>query len=330
MITRNGTRRGFLRNAAGAFAALATPSLGFAQDYPNKPIKIIVGFAPGGVADALPRILANPMAERLGQSIVVENRVGAAGNIATAFVAQSPPDGYTLLGSSVGQIVVSPHTSKMTVDPAKDLVHVSLLGEGNQYLTISGDLPAKNYQEFVELAKKNPGKMFHGDSGAGGNQHLYLEYYKMLAGVKLEAVHFKGGSQIVPELVTNRVQLGLLTYALIEGHVKQGRLRPILVFGKQRDSKYPELPTVAEVGLKPLEAAGNWFGLHAPKGTPDTIVKRLHAAVAASLETEEAKKGYASVVIIPGTDTSEQFAARIASEYETFRTVVQQTNLKVE
>ena len=178
MTTRVKTRREFLHNAAATIAALATPSLGFAQEYPSKPIKIIVGYAPGGTTDALPRILAPEMSKRLGQPVVVENRVGAAGNIATTFVAQSPPDGYTLLATSTGQIVVSPHTSTMTVDPLKDLVHISIFGEGDQYLTIPADLPAKNYTEFVELVKKNPGKMFHGDAGAGGNMHLYLEYYK--------------------------------------------------------------------------------------------------------------------------------------------------------
>jgi tripartite-type tricarboxylate transporter receptor subunit TctC len=330
MTTRVKTRREFLQNAAATVAALATPSFAFAQEYPTKPIKIIVGYAPGGTTDALPRILAPAMAARLGQPVVVENRVGAAGNIATTFVAQSPPDGYTLLATSIGQIVVSPHTSKMTVDPMKDLVHISMFGEGDQYLTIPAELPARNYKEFVELVKKNPGKMFHGDAGSGGNMHLYLEYYKHLAGLKMEAVHFKGGSQIVPELVSNRVQMSLMTYAVIEGYVKQGKLRPILVFAKQRDSKYPDLPTVAEVGLKPLEAAANWFGLHAPKGTPEPIVKKLHAALVAALQTEDAKKGLASLVITPGGDTPEHFSARIASEYETFRRVVQQTGIKQE
>jgi len=327
---RHITRRDFLRSSAAAVAAMAVPGIGLAQEYPTKAIKIIVGFAPGGTTDSLPRILSNGMAAKLGQPVIVENKLGAAGNIATTFVAQSPPDGYTLLASSVGQIVVSPFTSEMAVDPMKDLVHITMFGEGDQYLTISGEVPAKNYQEFVALVKKSPGKYFHGDSGAGGNMHLYLEYYKSLAGLKMDAVHFKGGSQIIPDLVGNRVQMSLLTYAVIEGYVKQGKLRPILVFGKQRDSKYPELPTVAEVGLKPLEAASNWFGLHAPKGTPDPIVRKLQAALSAALKTPEAQKGLAGVVITPGGDTPEHFSARIASEYEAFRKVVAQTGIKAE
>ena len=331
MIIRVKTRREFLRNAAATAAAMAAPSLAFgqAQDYPSKPIKIIVGYSPGGTTDALPRIFAPEMSKILGgQSIVVENRVGAAGNIATTHVAQSPADGYTLLATSIGQIVVSPHTSKMSVDPLKDLVHISMFGEGDQYLTISSEVPAKNYAEFVEYVKKNPGKMFHGDAGSGGNMHLYLEYYKTLAGLKMEAVHFKGGSQIIPDLVSNRVQMSLMTYAVIEGYVKQGKLRPILVFGKQRDSKYPELPTVAEVGLKPLEAAANWFGLHAPKGTPDPIIRKLHAAMVGAIKTDDVKKGLANLVITPGGDTPEQFTARITNEWEVFRKVVAQTGIK--
>jgi len=332
MTTRVKTRREFLRDAAAGVAATIVPSLalGQAQDYPNKPIKIIVGYSPGGTTDALPRIFAPEMSKILGQSIVVENRVGAAGNIATTFVAQSPPDGYTLLATSIGQIVVSPHTSKMSVDPLKDLVHISMFGEGDQYLTIPSEVPAKNYAEFVALVKKNPGKMFHGDAGSGGNMHLYLEYYKNLAGLKMEAVHFKGGSQILPDLVSNRVQMSLMTYAVIEGYVKQGKLRPILVFGKQRDSKYPELPTVAEVGLKPLEAAANWFGLHAPKGTPDPIIRKLYAAMVGALKTDDVKKGLANLVITPGGDTPEHFTARITNEWEVFRKVVADTGIKAD
>jgi tripartite-type tricarboxylate transporter receptor subunit TctC len=328
MSMRHITRRDFLRSSAAAVAAMAVPGIGLAQEYPTKAIKIIVGFAPGGTTDSLPRILSNGMAAKLGQPVIVENKLGAAGNIATTFVAQSPPDGYTLLASSVGQIVVSPFTSEMAVDPMKDLVHITMFGEGDQYLTIPGDFPAKNYQEFVSVIKKNPGKYFHGDSGAGGNMHLYLEYYKRLAGLQMEAVHFKGGSQIVLDLVSNRVQMSLLTYAVIEGFVKQGKLRPILVFGKQRDARYPELPTVAEVGLKPLEAASNWFGLHAPKGTPAAIVQKLNAAVVSALNTEEGKKGLATVVIRPGGDSPEHFSARIASEYEVFRKVAKETGVR--
>jgi len=331
MSMRRSTRRSLLRNVAILVAALGVPAPGLAQaDFPSKPIRIIVGFSPGGTTDALPRILAQGMSERLGQQVIVENRTGAAGNIATTYVAQSPPDGYTLLASSVGQIVVSPHTSKMAVDPMKDLVHISMFGEGDQYLTISSEVPAKNYQEFVELVKKSPRKYFHGDAGAGGNMHLYLEYYKSLAGVQMDAVHFKGGAQIVPDLVGNRVQMSLMTYGVIDGYVKQGKLRPILVFGKQRDSKYPELPTVAEVGLKPLEAASNWFGLHAPKGTPDAIIRKIHAALVATLKTDEARKGLANLVITPGGDTPEQFSARIAHEYEVFGKVVKEIGIKPE
>lgn len=331
MNERGCNRSRFLRSAALLLAALAAPSPGFAQgDFPSKPIRIIVGYAPGGTTDALPRLLAQGMSERLGQQVIVENRTGAAGNIATTYVAQSPPDGYTLLGSSIGQLVVSPHTSKMTIDPVKDLVHISLFGEGDQYLTIPAEMPAKNYKEFVDLVKANPGKYFHGDAGAGGNMHLYIEYYKSLAGLKMDAVHFKGGSQIVLDLIGNRVQMSLMTYGVIDGHVKQGKLRPILVFGRQRDSKYPDLPTVAEVGLKPLEAAANWFGLHAPKGTPDAVVRKIYAAMAETLKTDEVRKGMASLAISPGGDTPEQFSARIAHEYEVFGKVVKQLGIKQE
>jgi tripartite-type tricarboxylate transporter receptor subunit TctC len=266
MAIRSLTRRTFLQSAAGLGVAALLPQTGWAQAYPNRPIKIIVGFAPGGLTDSLPRLLSGPMAERLGQPVVVESKLGAAGNIATTFVAQSPPDGYTLLASSVGQIVVSPHTSSMPVDPMKDLVHISMMGEGDQILNINAAVPAKNLAEFIALLKKNPGTMFYGDAGAGGSMHVYIEYFKMLAGVDMQSVHYKGAGQLMPDFLANRVQLSLNAFPVIEGYIAEGKLRPILIVGKEREPKLPGVPTAAEVGLKPLEAASNWFGLHAPKG----------------------------------------------------------------
>lgn len=148
------SRRSFIHTAGAAAAVAAVPLLVRAQNWPNKPIKLVVGFAPGGLTDALPRLLATPMGERLGQPVIIENKAGAAGNIATAFVAKSAPDGYTFLASGVGQIVVLPHTSNVGVNPLTDLVHISMMGEGDQILNISSQVPAKNLAEFIALAKK--------------------------------------------------------------------------------------------------------------------------------------------------------------------------------
>ncbi len=322
------TRRQFLQYAGAASIATAFPSISRGENYPNKPIKIVVGFSSGGTTDALPRLLAGPMSERLGQTIVVENKPGAAGNIATAYVARSAPDGYTLLASSVGQIVVSPYTMDMPINPISGFTHISMIGEGDQFLTINTQVPAKNYAEFIALAKRDPGSMFYGDSGAGGNMHLYIEYFKLLAGVDIEAVHFKGGSQIMPDLISNRVQMSLLSNIVMGAHVQEGSLRPILLYGKKRDPDYPNVPTVAEVGLPQLESASNWFGLHTPKGTPQPVVQKIHAALVESLKLKEVQKGLETLGITAGGDTTEHFSNRIAKDSQTFKEVVLKTKIK--
>jgi len=218
----------------------------------------------------------------------------------------------------------------MPVDPMKDLVHISMMGEGDQILNINAAVPAKNLAEFIALLKKNPGTMFYGDAGAGGSMHVYIEYFKMLAGVDMQSVHYKGAGQLMPDFLANRVQLSLNAFPVIEGYIAEGKLRPILIVGKEREPKLPGVPTAAEVGLKPLEAASNWFGLHAPKGTPEPVVQKIQAALVDSLKTDAVKKGLAQMALRPGGDTSRAFTARIAADYETFGKVIKTANIKAE
>jgi tripartite-type tricarboxylate transporter receptor subunit TctC len=324
------SRRSLIKAGAGMAASLALPVAGWAQVYPNKVIKLVVGFAAGGLTDALPRLLSGPMSERLGQSVIVENKAGAAGNIATAFVANAAPDGYTLLASGVGQIVVLPHTSNLSVNPLTDLVHISMMGEGDQILNINANVPAKNIAEFIALAKKNPKSMFYGDAGAGGNQHLYLEYFRMLAGIEMEGVHYRGGGPLMPDLLANRVQMSLNAPSVVEPYITQGKLRPLLIVGKKRHPNMPDVPTAAEAGFKPLEACSNWFGLHAPKGTPDAIVQKIHAALVDSLKTDAVKAGLVTLACQAVGDSPQAFSARIARDYALFGKVAKDANIRAE
>lgn len=324
------SRRNFIHTAGAAVAALALPSLGRAQAWPSRPIKLVVGFAPGGLTDALPRLLSTPMGERLGQPVVIENKAGAAGNIATAFVAKSAPDGYTFLASGVGQIVVLPHTSNVGVNPLTDLVHIAMMGEGDQILNISSQVPAQNLAEFIALAKKEPGKLFYGDAGAGGNQHLYLEYFRMLAKIEMQGVHYRGGGPLMPDLIANRVQISLNAPSVVEPYIADGKLRPLMIVGKKRNPKMPDVPTAAEAGFAPLEACSNWFGLHAPKGTPDAIVQKVHKALIDSLQTDVVKAGLATLAVQAIGDTPQAFSARIARDYELFGKVAKDANIRAE
>ena len=324
------SRRGLLKAGAATAASLALPMGAWSHTYPSKTIKLIVGFAAGGLTDALPRLLSTPMGERLGQPVIVENKAGAAGNIATAFVAGAPPDGHTLLASGVGQIVVLPHTSNLAVNPLTDLVHISMMGEGDQILNISSEVPAKNLAEFIALAKQKPGAMFYGDAGAGGNQHLYLEYFRLLAGIDLQGVHYRGGGPLMPDLLSNRVQISLNAPSVVEPYIAQGKLRPILIVGKKRNAKMPEVPTAAEAGFAQLEACSNWFGLHAPKGTPEAVVQKIHAALVDSLKSDVVKAGLATLAVQGIGDTPQAFGSRIARDYALFGKVAKDANIKAE
>jgi tripartite-type tricarboxylate transporter receptor subunit TctC len=324
------SRRGFVRATALASAGLALPGLGRAQDYPAKPVKLNVGFSAGGLTDVLARLTATSLGEKLGQSAIVENKTGAAGNLATEFVAKAPADGYNLLFSSVGQVVVSPHTySDMRVNPVSDLSHISMIGEGDLILTVNSQVPAQNIQEFIALVKKNPEKIFFADSGAGGNLHLYMEYFNMLAGLKMTGVHYRGTAQLMPDFLSNQVQMSLNALPAIETYIKEGKLRPLLIVGKQREPKLPNVPTAAEAGLKPLEVCTNWFGLHGPKNLPAPVRLKLRSALVEALKTDAMKAGLATQSIRAVGDTETAFAARIASDYEAFAKVARAARIQV-
>jgi tripartite-type tricarboxylate transporter receptor subunit TctC len=329
----NARRRFMLASGAGAAAALLpfAPARAQPKDaWPSRPIKLIVGFAPGGITDGLPRLYAPVLAEKLGTSVVVENKVGAAGSIATTFVASAPPDGYTLLASGIGQIVVLPHTSNMTVNPLTDLVHISMVGDGDQILNINADVPAKNIKEFIALCKAKPGTLNYGDAGAGGNQNLYLEYFKLLAGIDLVGVHYKGGGPLMPDLLMNRVQISLNAPSVTEQYIAQGKLRALMIVGKKRRPSMPDVPTCAEAGFPQMEACSNWLGLHAPKGTPNEIVQKIYTALAETMRSETVVKGLAALNVYPIVDTPAQFSARIARDNELFAKVAKTANVRAE
>jgi tripartite-type tricarboxylate transporter receptor subunit TctC len=326
------SRRQVLAVGGGMAASLTLPSLGLAQNgaWPQRPIKLIVGFAPGGLTDALPRLLAPPMQERLGQPVVVENRAGAAGNIATSFVAKAAPDGYTFLASGVGQIVVLPHTSKLDVNPMTDLEHIAMTGDGDQILNIAAEVPAKDLQAFIAYVKANPGKVFYGDAGAGGNQHLYLAYFNLLAKLDMQSVHYRGGGPMMADLLANRVQISLNAPSVVESHIANGKLRPLMIVGTKRNPKMPHVPTCREAGFAEMEPCSNWFGLHAPKGTPGDIVRKVHQALVDSLNTDLVKNGMAQIGVNRVTSTPESFKARITNDFELFGKVARAANVRAE
>jgi tripartite-type tricarboxylate transporter receptor subunit TctC len=324
------TRRRLL--AAGAALALAKPA--FAQSRPSwvdRPVRLVVGYAPGGTTDLIARAIAPLMMEALGQPMVVENRAGAAGNLATEFVVRAPADGHVLLISSGGQITVSPHTfTSLRLNPLEDLAHVTMLGEGDQIVCTSGALPVKSFAEFVALAKSQPGRMSYATSGAGGNLHLFLEFLRLEAGIEIEAVHYRGGSALLPDLISNQVQLSLSTYPVVDGSIRSGQVRPLLIVGRRREPRLPDVPTATEAGYPALDTCVNWFGLHAPKGTPAPILSSLQTLVATAIQQPSVRDRFALLGVDPVGNSPEAFVERMRTEHRLYGEVARRAHLQVE
>jgi len=331
MSNRNLHRRDFVLSSALAGLVGAAPSV-FAQAaaYPSKQAKIICGFAPGGGTDVLGRMAAQELSQKLGQPFVVENRTGAGGNIATLAVTNASPDGYTLLVTTVGQLVVSPHTDvSLKFNPLTDLRHITMLAEGDLILVVHADVPARNIQEFMSLAKKNPGKYNYGTAGAGSNLHLFTEYFMMIAGLDVQPVHYRGGAALTPDLLNGQVQVSLNGIYSFENYIKAGKLRPLLVMGKNREPKIPDVPTAREIGMPELEVCTNWFGLHAPAKTPTPIINQLNTVLVDYLKTDAVRDKLANMGMRQMGDTPEGFNARIAQDYKTFGEVAKKAKIQL-
>jgi len=259
-----------------ALGLCAAASQACAQAWPGKPIRIMVSYAPGGVTDIIARSMAQPLGDALGQSVVVENRPGAAGVIGTEIVAKSPPDGHTLLMFVDGNSMMPAAIKGLQHDPVKSFAHVTLLGRGSLVLVAHPSFPANTLQELVQYAKRNPAAVSFATPGKSGPQHLSFESLKTLGGFQAEHIPYKGGGQAIVDVVAGQVKIGMLGMAPSLPHIKAGKLKVIAVTGRERSSLLPDAPTVAESGFPGFEVA-QWQGLVAPAGTPPTVIARLHA-----------------------------------------------------
>lgn len=247
-----------------------------AQTWPARPIRIIVSYAPGGVTDIIARAVAQPVGEALGQSVVVENRPGAAGVIGTEMVAAAAPDGYTLLMFVDGNSMMPTAIRNIRHDPVKSFAHVSLLGRGSLVLVAHPSLPVSSLQDVVRYGKANPTALSFATPGKSGPQHLAFESIKASAGFNAEHIPYKGGGQAIVDVVAGQVKLGMLGMAPALPHIRAGKLTALAVTSRERSKLLPDVPTVAESAIPGFEMA-QWQGLVAPAGTPADIVARLHA-----------------------------------------------------
>jgi len=301
----------------------------WAQAFPAKPVRMVVGFAAGGSTDKLARVLAQRMGEVLGQSVVVENRPGAAGNIAAELVAGSPPDGYTVFMSTVSSQAINPHLYKLKFDPIKSFEPVTLVAKYPLLLVVPPQIPVNSVQDLVSYAKANAGKTFFASSGSGSPAHLAGEIFKGVTGTEVKHVPYKGGGPAMLALMANEVQFGFETIPSAIGHARSGKLRGLGVTSDSRSGAAPDLPTMQESGLKGFSVT-SWAGLLAPAGTPKDVMARLTEATLASLNSPTVKAALAADGAEPGGGTPAAFGKFMADELKAWGEVVRSSGAKVD
>ena len=310
-----------------AFCALSTAaSPGIAADWqPTKPIRMIVGFAPGGGTDATARPIAHKLSEALGQQVIVDNRPGAAGNIATEIIVKSNPDGYTILMGTIAALAINPSLyGNLPFDPDKDLLPVIQAVDSTNILSLHPSVAASSVKELIALAKQKP--LNGGSSGVGGTGHLALELFNTMAGIKLVHVPYKGGGPAIIDLVAG-IQLIFATGASAVPQIKSSRIKGIAVTTLKRSQLVPDIPTISEAGLKGFDA-NNWYGLLVPANTPRPIIDRLNKETARILNTQEIKTLLFNQGLDVAPGTPEQFGAYIKSERAKWAKVIKASGAK--
>ena len=313
------------------FIVLAALAFGaFAQDYPTRPIKIIVPFSPGGAVDGPTRVIANELSKRMNQGVVVENRPGAGATIGSEVVAKSAPDGYTLLLASQTNAISATLYSKLGFQPIDDFVPIGLIAREPGVLVAHPAFAAKSVAELVALAKAKPGEIHYASSGNGSGQHLFMAMFTAMAGIKLTHVPYKGSGQATTDLLGGIVPLSMPGLAAMVGHIKAGKLRALATTGSKRSAALPDVPTLAEAGITGYEAYV-WSGLLAPKGTPAPVLERLQKELAAVLETPEVKAYMAQNALEAYTgSTPAQFDAFFREERERWAKIIRDSGAKVD
>jgi tripartite-type tricarboxylate transporter receptor subunit TctC len=321
-----------LQIAAAALAAVGLlPTVGSAQPYPARPVKLVVGFAPGGAADFVSRSFQDALSKELGQPIIVENRAGAGSSIAAEYVAKSAPDGYTLLIASPSSILVNPIISpKPGFEPRRDLLPVTKVTTSPLVVAAHSSVGAANLRELIAYAKKNPGKLNYGSSGNGSAPHLAGVLFTRLAAVDMVHIPFKGGAPSVTALLAGDIQLSFATPPSVLPHVQSGRLKALAVTSRQRTPLVPGVPGMEEAGLPDYEISF-WYGFFFPTGTPKDIVKKLYDATAKVL----AQPAVGKMLEKEGTETSgskspEDFAAFLAEDAKLWARLVKDSGAKAD
>jgi tripartite-type tricarboxylate transporter receptor subunit TctC len=320
------TRRQVLATAITA-PYLATRAR--AAAYPDHPIRVIIPYTAGGVAENIMRLLAVSMEQRLGQRLVLEAKPGAAGNIGTQEVARAAPDGYTLLVAATNNFVINQFVIKMTFDPLATLTPIAKVAEVPLVLFSNPKVPARTVREFIDYARANPGKANYGIPSLGTVNHLMMERLKQTTGVEITRVPYRGSPEATLALLKNDIQLFPIGLAAVGGHFKEGRLSALAVATEKRVPMLPDVPTMDESGY-PGFVASNWWGMAAPAGTPDDILDRLAQAVAEAQQTDVVKDRFNALGMLASDQSRRQFAETVKSEADLWREIVQRGKITLE
>jgi tripartite-type tricarboxylate transporter receptor subunit TctC len=321
-------RREFLHLAAGAAVLPAVSHIARAQAWPTRPVRIMVGVAPGGSNDILARLMGQWLSERLGQPFIIENRPGGSSNIATEAVVRAPADGYTLLMVNPNNAINATLYDKLNFVFVRDIAPVASFFRGPNVLVVNPSVPAKSVPELIAYAKANPGKLNFASVGIGSNLHLSGELFKMMAGVDMVPVHYRGSGPAFTDLIGGRVQVYFPGTASSIGYIRAGKLRALALTTATRSDALPDLPTVGE--FVPGYEASTWFGLGAPKATPAEIVDKLNKEINAALDDPQMKARIAELGGTPFPGSPAAFGKHLADETEKWGKVVRAANIKAE
>lgn len=310
------TRRGLLHGAVAATGLLAMPGVLRAAAWPAKPLTIVLGFPPGGGSDNYVRVLAPFLSEVIGQQVLVENRPGANGTIATRYVKNAAPDGYTMLFNTSSSMAAGPYTMKdLDFNPIEDLKHVSLGVLSHYVLIANNDLPANSWPELVELAKAQPGKLVHACVGVGSVNEFIVDQLCLLAGIEVNTVIYPGGGPAMTDILANQAQLMTSSIGQAESFLAQKQVKGILIAAPERAPQLPDIPASAEYGLTGVDQMAFWMGASVPKGTPDNVIEALSKALHAAHQKPLLVEKLQTMGLTPVAGTPAEFEARLRADY---------------
>ena len=320
-------RRTFI---AGTAASLAVPALRAQSSWPSKPVRFLVPFAPGGTSEIVARSVAAELTKQLGQSVFVENKPGGAGVVAMAEAAKAAPDGHTIILGHVGTLAVNPYMlANQPYDVNKDFVPVTLLAKVPNVFVIHPDVPAKNFREFVAHVKANPGKLSYGSAGNASAGHLAMEYLKLVTGMFITHIPYRGTGPQLTDLLAGRTQASSAGMPALGAHIRAGKLRAIAVGTQQRIPALPDVPTVQEMGYKDFETS-QWYGILAPAGTPPELVKRIQEESLRALRSSAVTERFATDNAVGGGGPASEFAAFISREQAIWKDIVRRAQIKAD